>query len=272
MFNLTAEDIDLAGWRLVRQTEDGGAEKEIVSFGEGDLIVADGYFLIEGREAATEIEGDKVKYFVLLNTGERVRLYDDEEKVVDEANFLQTSEAKGWWAGSNDGEGIAMERSDAEGLNEENNWHTYSGDEMVAGRYGTPGAANSDVPVNHAPMAVISGPVKVMLGEEIVLSAEDSEDEDGDELEYSWFLGDGESAKGVEVIYKYKKAGTYTVTLQVADEELSDEAVLKVEVIQPKYSDEVAINEFLPNPKGSDAEGEFIELIYNGEGEIDLAG
>lgn len=38
------------------------------------------------------------------------------------------------------------------------------------------------------------------------------------------------------------------------------------------YSDAIVINEFLPNPKGSDADGEFVELKNTGSEEVSLAG
>lgn len=41
---------------------------------------------------------------------------------------------------------------------------------------------------------------------------------------------------------------------------------------EQQYSDEIIINEFLPNPIGSDTEGEFIELKNVGDEEVSLAG
>ncbi|MFH1354233.1 MAG: lamin tail domain-containing protein [bacterium] len=50
----------------------------------------------------------------------------------------------------------------------------------------------------------------------------------------------------------------------------SEVAAPEVQEEEEEYSDEIVINEFLPNPVGADAEGEFIELKNMGEAEVDL--
>ena len=51
----------------------------------------------------------------------------------------------------------------------------------------------------------------------VSLSTEGAYDEDGDELNYSWELGDGRSENGLSVIHTYAGPGNYTVILAVSD-------------------------------------------------------
>ena len=51
------------------------------------------------------------------------------------------------------------------------------------------------------------------------LDATDSSDIDGDDLSFTWDLGDGTTAQGERVNHTYPGAGSYTVTLEVSDGE-----------------------------------------------------
>jgi PKD repeat protein len=53
---------------------------------------------------------------------------------------------------------------------------------------------------------------------------------------------------------------------------ISEEAAEELDQVQENYSQDIIINEILPNPKGSDNENEFIELKNIGASEVDLAG
>ena len=141
----------------------------------------------------------------------------------------------------------------------------------VGGRSGTPGVANSEPATNQAPEAVVTGPDEGEVNEALMFSAEDSTDADGDDLTFSWDFDDDTSATGSEVTHTYTSAGSYTVRLTVSDGDLEDTASLAVSVTKPSYSDNIVINEFLPNPSGSDSENEFIELRNQSSEAIDLS-
>lgn len=133
----------------------------------------------------------------------------------------------------------------------------------------TPGESNTRKE-NHAPVAKAGSDQEVFVGEEAVFSGEESNDEDGDDLIFSWDFGDGAIGSGEEVSHTYTNAGTYTVTLIVSDGELENSDTLTIKVNKIVYSDKILINEFLPDPEGDDAAGEFIELYNSGDSDVDL--
>lgn len=271
LFNATGAEVSLSGWTITRQ-KSGDVEKTVVSFKEGEVIGAGEYFLIERKEEATSVAADKiVSGLVLVNTGELVRLKDSSGAVIDSANQLDM-----WLAGEDTPVGEAMERSDvsADGTLQDS-WHTSTG--SVGGRVGTPGQVNSAVPVNHAPLAAISASSdEILIGESVTFSAEDSSDEDGDDLTYTWSFGDGSSGPpaggGSVVAHTYTSAGNKTVSITVSDGELSGDASVVVSVAAATYSNAIVINEFLPDPAGSDTSGEFIELLNTGSVVVDVGG
>jgi len=266
LYNVSSQNIDLENWVLTRQ-QVGGSEKNIVTFSTGDVIGASGYYLLEKKEEATSIPADKIASgLTLVNTGELVRLYDDANMLVDIANQMGV-----WFAGQNTTDGIGMERvEDDEDGESENAWYDSTG--SMGGRFGTPGSINSEPYQNNPPQAVAGSDLQVSVGQEIIINGEDSSDEDGDDLAYVWSLGNGENKEGMEINYIYLSAGTYTVTLTVSDSEFDDEDTMIVTVVSPIYSDDIVINEFLPDPEGSDSEGEFIELKNVGILNVNLLG
>ena len=70
--------------------------------------------------------------------------------------------------------------------------------------------------VNEAPKAVINGFETMEVGVEEFFDAGYSTDDDGI-VSYKWDFGDGTTSDLVKVIKKYKKVGTYTVSLTVTD-------------------------------------------------------
>ena len=271
LYNTGEDSVSLSGWSLTRQKGQTEEERTITTFGGEDVILGESYFLVERKEEATSVPADKVVSKVsdltLLNTGELVRLKNDGGGVEDGANWFGM-----WFAGDDAGEGKSMERIgvDLDGTLEES-WHTSTGE--VGGRTGTPGEANSQPKVNETPEAEISvSGDEFFTGESILFSGEDSSDGDGDALTFTWTFGDGTSASGITATHEYDAAGTFLVTLTADDGELADEATASVTIMRPEYSDNVVVNELLPNPVGSDTTGEFLELFNSGSVAVDLSG
>ncbi|MCH8748534.1 lamin tail domain-containing protein, partial [Patescibacteria group bacterium] len=263
LYNVTDETVSLTGWSLVRQRL-GGEEKVVVTFEEAAVPAGD-YFLIEKKEAATTVVADQiVAALTLLNSGEQVTLKNDSGVVIDQANQFGA-----WFAGANTVSGTSMERTDyvASGTLL-TSWHTSSG--AHGGRNGTPGVANSEPAVNQAPQAEFDSVEQVSVGEVIIFTAEDSIDPDEDVLTYAWAFGDGASDSGADVAHSYTVAGTFLVSLTVSDGQLTDMVSRSIVVTQLVYSDAIVINEFLANPVGSDASGEFIELKNTSSTAVDL--
>ena len=112
-------------------------------------------------------------------------------------------------------------------------------------------------------------------GQEIILSAKNSEDPNGQDLEYKWYVNN--SLKNNEEKFKttFTRAGLKKIKLKVINEsELEDQTTIYLNIDDSKnknskYSDEecissnkqIIINEILPNPVGTDDQ-EWIEL-YN---------
>jgi PKD repeat protein len=266
LYNTTQEEISLAGWEL-RRKRTGKIEEVVVVFGSEEQIEPEGFWLIEKTEGATEVAADKiVSGLTLLNSGEQLRLVNEQGEVVDVAN-----REEGWLKGENTETGVAMERvAGAEDGTVAASWQTATGSQ--GGRNGTPRAANSEGKQNMAPEAVISAPESARVGEEIIFSGEDSSDPEGDKLTYSWNLGDGQAASGAEVVHIYAVAGTYVVTLIVNDDELEGEVVQEIEIESWEYSDKLIISRMVPNPPGADGAAELIEIKNNGTETVDLAG
>ncbi len=143
---------------------------------------------------------------------------------------------------------------------------------------------------NHAPTAVItvqspfdvSGTAPFSLN----VTGESSSDPDGDALSYLWEYGDGTVNTAENPLAKeYSTPGTFLLRLTVTDPWGASSLATQSITVTPRGSSggsassttfstptcssrvstaKVTINEILPNPSGSDATGEFIEL-YNDE-------
>lgn len=72
--------------------------------------------------------------------------------------------------------------------------------------------------VNAPPVADPGEDRMVSAGEEVLLDASASHDPDGAINRYSWDLGDGTSASGVQVRHRYAEPGRHTVALTVVDD------------------------------------------------------
>lgn len=87
---------------------------------------------------------------------------------------------------------------------------------------------------NLPPVAVIKAkrePLKIKV------NAADSTDEDGEIVAYLWDFGDGKTSTEAKTSHKYKKAGTYVLTLTVTDDDgatatVSREVTVKKPVAQ----------------------------------------
>lgn len=70
---------------------------------------------------------------------------------------------------------------------------------------------------NLAPKAVIKAANSAQKRKQVEFDGRRSSDEDGRIVSYSWQFGDGGSASGAKVKHRFDRAGTYTVTLTVTD-------------------------------------------------------
>ncbi len=70
---------------------------------------------------------------------------------------------------------------------------------------------------NRAPVVNVNGPYSGVAGSAISLSSAGSSDSDGNIASYAWDFGDGESSTQANPMHTYSRAGSYTVSLTVTD-------------------------------------------------------
>ncbi|PIT90244.1 MAG: hypothetical protein COU22_03300 [Candidatus Komeilibacteria bacterium CG10_big_fil_rev_8_21_14_0_10_41_13] len=156
---------------------------------------------------------------------------------------------------------------------------------------GTPGQANSQAQVNSAPTAaIIASPTGTV--DQLLEFTASSTDPDGDNLSYLWNFGDQGTSTEMATTHSFGQAAEYTVSLTVSDGFLSASATRVVIISQTAveraeegeeddnneqqanivYSNQMVINEIMPNPQGSDSDAEWIELYNLSQSRIDLSG
>lgn len=244
LYNKGERDVSLLSWRL---GDESAKKYEIAS---STAIKAGGYLVIYRSE-------NKI---ALNNNSDSAKLYQpfkDEplqaikyEKVIEDWSYNYTQDGKWKWS------------------------------EIV-----TPGKANEIKTVNHAPIVDFDCPEEVLAGANIVFDSSDTIDDDGDPLTYAWDFGDGVKNSLPSPEHAFLKKGVFTVKLAVNDgkSEVKKEKVIKVvdvlvlaaetsgnEALPRLSGDEIIINELLPSPEGSDADGEWIELYNQGKDKVNL--
>ncbi len=86
---------------------------------------------------------------------------------------------------------------------------------------------------NAPPTADANGPYSGTVGIAVMFNGSGSYDTDGTIASYMWDFGDGSTGTGVMPMHTYSAAGTYTVTLTVADDEGATDSDTSSAVIEP---------------------------------------
>ncbi len=136
----------------------------------------------------------------------------------------------------------------------------------------TPGAANEYLDPNHAPVAVIRDvETSIRVRDAVTLSAADSTDPDGDDLEFRWSFSDGGSASGTSVKHVFTKPGKIAVALTAVDPKgKTSTGKLVFTVKDYQRSTAVVMSALVPNP--ADGEDEWVEITNTGKISIDVTG
>lgn len=259
LYNNSEQGIDLTGWTL--KAIDGTPSINL----EGN-ISTNSYFLLERTDdnSVPNITADQIYTGALSNSGEHLELKNPNNNIIDEIDG-----SNDWPAGDN------SSKQTMQLVNSK--WET--GD-------ATPKAENSITPPtapegapengeetitisgNHPPVADAGNNIIGFINQEISFDGSNSSDPDGDELAYSWNMGDGKLIEEKAFTYQYLYQGTYLVSLMVYDGRnyVSDTITVK---IQPQ---QITINEFIPNPEGKDEENEWIEVYNDSDSAIDISG
>ena len=100
---------------------------------------------------------------------------------------------------------------------------------------------------NQPPAAVIAGPSDGQVGALLTFEASPSSDPDGSLANLSWDFGDGATAGGVTVSHSYDKAGDYSVTLAVTDNQgLGDTTTYSIRIEAPVTDSAIEEQEVQP--------------------------
>lgn len=233
--NISDQDVDLEGW----QVGDESSRRYTIKSDnfKSTIIKANSYFVVPKEASGISLN----------NTSDSAMLYWPDEKLVDSVSYDECNEAQSYSLVDN---------------------------EWIWTDDITPGEKNEFVIQNELPQAFFELEIdEYKVNQLISLDASESEDADGDELDFEWDFGNGDQLEGEKVEYGYSSVGKHAITLLVKDEKGGeDEMEQEVIITDYDYSDEIIINEVLPSCSPSDKECEFIELLNNDTQDINLEG
>ncbi|HNV97347.1 MAG TPA: lamin tail domain-containing protein [bacterium] len=194
--------------------------------------------------------------FSLNNTSGIIKILQGSNLLVEQS-YINT-------LGANDN-GKSLEKIDL--FVENNDWQ----ESYIIG--GTPGLFSSTAPENIAPIAVINiSTTTFYIGDVIFFDASSSTDDNLENLSYFWNIENTTSSSDKIFNYSFTNPGIYNVELIVSDGFLQDSENISISILennQIDYRNQIIINEFLPNPEGSD-NTEWIELKNISDNTINL--
>lgn len=244
--NFSSEVIDLENWIIADQSRQYLIKGEDF---DSTHIPANGFFVLP--RTATKI--------ALNNSGgETVTLYNPNEEETNSVTYQESAAS---------GESYILKNN--------NNWDW--------SKTPTPGAENIER-INEPPQAAIDGPDEIRRGIGVNFDGSDSFDPDGDPLTYRWVFPDQSEVKNSSASYTFKQEGEFIIKLTVTDSEGLADTVEKTIIVSapslptpaPSASanpvTSLKINEFLPNPEGTDSENEWIEIKNIGGSTVNLTG
>jgi PKD repeat protein len=243
--------------------------EEWIEIANGDIVAVnlDGW-TIEDTVGTTkvytidniEIDPDGFKVFyksdtglTLNNTGDGVILKNPNGEIADQYTYASSSSDKSW---SRKEEGVDDWTTD---------WPTSLGINNIASTNRYP-IASAGSNINNA---------KTL--ETLNFNGSASSDLDGTIASYDWNFGDGATSSGAQVTHTYSVAGTYQVNLTVRDDKgatatssITVTVVAGAIVYQNDFSTDIKITEIMPDPVGSDTEGEYIRIYNFGTRDVNL--
>ncbi|MFA6272077.1 MAG: lamin tail domain-containing protein [Patescibacteria group bacterium] len=278
IFNPTDNIIDLNNWSI----EMGGVTySKVITF--GDVIIQPQSFFVVGELniVGADLIVDRLQFQNGGSETDGIRIINQNSEVIDtvlydEPNPNQLTDDTGV-AGINFAPDVSAGSS--LGRNSQSADSDNCVQDFIEYLIPSPGAENIIVLPNEAPQANAGSNLNGVVNEAIQFDASDSTDSNGDVLSFAWDFGDGAGSDQIAPTHPYAGVGNYLVTLSVSDGELQSLDSITVFITEAPiapppggYSVGIIVSELLPNPVGSDAEGEFIELHNITNNRIDLYG
>ncbi len=253
LYNFGDEPLDLLEWQI------GDESSERFRFKESKLIGAHGFLVLYRKDTG----------IAMNNSGDTISLYKiDRKTALDKLKYENAIE----------GMSLNCLDKDLKQLGKLANL------DCAWSKALTPGAVSKIVLPNREPLADFSVSETIFVNKEAVFDASDCVDPDGDKLKYFWDFGDGDTSNDAMPMHIYKLAGAFPVVLQVYDGEFEVETEKTINIIgwnNDGTANEqsldmgidyknIKINKLLPNPVGTDSDGEWIEIMNNGKTKINL--
>lgn len=255
LYNASDKDADLTGWYL----EDNNSKSEFGKKIKTAVLKAKKYFAVYRSESG----------LALNNNGDEIKLYQPLKDAPAQTVKYGKAEENLSYA-------IAAEQT-ADLFKVQWIWTQIA----------TPGKKNIIKAVSHPPVVDFNFPEEIIAGRPAKFDGSDTFDEDGGALAYEWNFGDKIKSSLASTKHTFAKAGNFTVKLSAGDGQstTTKEKIIKVGQSEPlsgsvnsalqksngqNGANKIIINEFLPNPEGDDADGEWIELKNAGNEKINL--
>jgi hypothetical protein len=265
IFNNGDTNIDLTDWKFW----ENDTNHKLTIFQGNTTLPPNGYAVITDKPESFLIDNPAYpgiifdSTFSLNNSGENLTLKDNNLTTIDEVLYSSS------WGAS--GNGRSLQKKDSttwgSGIPTPGELNNVSLEETAPTSEQTTAQQETSI-TNNPPLPDAGNDIIAFVGQKINFDGTESTDPDGNELAYSWNMGDGELIEKPNFSYAYPYPGTYMVALMVYDGRyyVTDTITVKIQSIQ------IIINEFMPNPSGKDEEAEWIEIYNDSEGIADISG
>lgn len=302
--------VDLSGWKLNKFSS--GKEVAMLTIPSGTIQPNGYFLIARNGadKSRLSLEPDLVSTSVsLVNSKLQISLYDASGTLVDRADDGAGNPAAGEYTSGSLWKSMERNAAGYDGTKPES-WHSASiqlnFDDPLK-EFGTPGTENSNLP----PVITLNLPENAVVNSVVQFDASETTDPENDNIAFRWDFGDGTTADGATPTHAYIKDGTYIVQCAASDgkaESISEKSIAvsaessapslptntntpptsaptgtkspssktkpaaSLPTFTPQASKALRISEVLPNPEGSDTEGEFVELKNSGKSVVNLHG
>lgn len=304
IYNPTDQDINLKGYRLVKRTKIGTSDSSIKSWTDDVYVEAHGWRLWASSDdkayPLTIGADDATTATIAPDNGIAIRLGSaDAGEIIDSVAWGSAENIFNEIAApQNPIANEALIRKPGNGLNNEDTGNNTS-DFFILSNYTphnsggyapvlpslmptpsvSPGADSQNINNSNnnsdllQPLVVEAGPNKeAMIGQKVLFDGSDSYDPEEKVLSYNWDFGDGVKSTGVNASHVFKSVGDFKVILKITSGSRTAEDFLTVKITAPEFSDKVRLSELMPDPVGSDKDGEWIEIYNSGDNKVNING